>query len=86
MLIGGDGNDVVTGGKGNDTALLGAGDDRYIWNSGDGSDVIDGQDGNDTLVVNGSNASETFTVTANGTRVLVGARRRRRWTSAPSRM
>jgi Ca2+-binding RTX toxin-like protein len=72
VLIGGDGNDVVTGGRGNDTALLGAGDDRYIWNAGDGSDVIDGQDGNDTLVVNGSNADETITVTANGSRVLVG--------------
>ena len=72
VVIGGDGNDVVTGGKGNDTALLGAGDDHYIWNVGDGSDVIDGQDGNDTLVVNGSNANETITVTANGTRVLVG--------------
>jgi Ca2+-binding RTX toxin-like protein len=70
-IDGGDGNDVVTGGKGSDTALLGAGDDRYIWNAGDGNDVIEGQHGNDTLVVNGSNANETFTVTANGTRVLV---------------
>jgi Ca2+-binding RTX toxin-like protein len=40
-----------------------------IWNPGDGTDLFEGGDGNDTAVVNGGNASETFTITPNGSRV-----------------
>jgi len=69
-LIGGSGDDVVTGGVGNDVALLGDGNDRFIWNPGDGSDVVDGGAGFDTLDFRGSDASETFTISANGARAL----------------
>ena len=40
-----------------------------VWNPGDGSDLLEGGDGNDTAEVNGGNGAETFTITANGTRV-----------------
>ena len=40
-----------------------------IWNPGGGTDLFEGGDGNDTAEVNGGNGSETFTITANGTRV-----------------
>ena len=40
-----------------------------IWNPGDGSDLNEGGAGIDTVEVNGGNVAETFTVTANGTRV-----------------
>ncbi len=66
VIDAGAGDDVVTGGPGTDIAFLGAGDDRFIWNPGDGSDSIDGQDGTDTLVFNGSDANETFVLSANG--------------------
>ncbi len=71
MLIGGAGDDVITGGAGNDVAFMGDGNDTFIWNPGDGSDTVEGQAGTDTLVFNGSDANETITVTANGTRVLL---------------
>ena len=69
LLFGGDGNDVLTGGTGDDQDFGEAGDDRMIWNPGDGSDLLEGGDGNDTAEVNGGNGAETFTITANGTRV-----------------
>jgi Ca2+-binding RTX toxin-like protein len=69
LLFGGDGNDVLTGGTGDDQVFGQAGDDRMIWNPGDGTDLNEGGAGNDTVEVNGGNAAETFTVTANGTRV-----------------
>ena len=69
MLIGGDGNDIVTGGRGNDMALLGDGNDTFIWNPGDGSDTVEGQAGTDTLVFNGSNVNENIDISANGGRV-----------------
>ena len=69
MLIGGDGNDIVTGGRGNDVALLGAGDDTFVWNPGDGSDTVEGQAGNDTLLFNGANINENIDISANGGRV-----------------
>src|SRR2546430_6441961 len=65
----GDGNDVLTGGAGNDQVFGDAGDDRMIWNSGDGTDLFEGGDGIDTAEVNGDNGAETFSITANGTRV-----------------
>jgi Ca2+-binding RTX toxin-like protein len=36
---------------------------------GGGSDLNEGGAGNDTVVANGGNGAETFTVTANGSRV-----------------
>src|SRR4051812_38779296 len=46
-----------------------AGNDRMIWNPGDDSDLMEGGDGVDTAEVNGGNGAETFTLTANGSRV-----------------
>ena len=69
QLFGGDDNDVLTGGTGTDQVFGELGNDRMIWNSGDGSDLFEGGDGFDTAEVNGGNAAETFTITANGTRV-----------------
>jgi Ca2+-binding RTX toxin-like protein len=71
MLFGGDGNDTLTGGAGNDSVFGEAGNDRMIWNPGDGTDINEGGDGNDTVEVNGGNGAETFTITANGSRVRV---------------
>jgi Ca2+-binding RTX toxin-like protein len=68
-LIGGDGNDFVDGNAGTDSAFLGAGDDTFRWDPGDGSDVIEGQDGNDTMLFNGSNAAEKFSLAAVGPRL-----------------
>jgi Ca2+-binding RTX toxin-like protein len=69
LLFGGDGNDTLIGGSGNDQMFGGAGNDLMIWNPGDGTDLMEGGDGIDTAEVNGGNASETFTITANGSRV-----------------
>jgi Ca2+-binding RTX toxin-like protein len=69
QLFGGDGNDILTGGAGNDSVFGEAGNDRMIWNPGDGTDLNEGGDGIDTVEVNGGNAAEIFTATANGTRV-----------------
>jgi Ca2+-binding RTX toxin-like protein len=68
-LRGGDGNDVLVGGRGDDQVFGNAGDDRMTWNNGDGTDLFEGGDGTDTAEVNGSGGNETFTLTANGTRV-----------------
>jgi Ca2+-binding RTX toxin-like protein len=69
LLFGGDGNDTLIGGAGDDQVFGESGDDRMIWNPGDGTDLNEGGDGIDTVEVNGGNGSETFTTTANGTRV-----------------
>src|SRR5499433_1690583 len=69
LLFGGAGNDTLIGGTGDDQVFGEAGNDRMIWNPGDGSDLMEGGDGVDTAEVNGGNGSETFTITANGTRV-----------------
>ena len=69
LLFGGTGNDTLTGGTGDDQVFGQAGDDRMVWNPGDGTDLFEGGDGNDTAEVNGGNGAETFTITANGTRV-----------------
>src|SRR5215469_3979405 len=69
LLFGGAGNDTLIGGTGDDQVFGEAGNDRMIWNPGDGSDLFEGGDGTDTVEVNGGNASETFTITANGSRV-----------------
>ena len=69
FLFGGDGNDTLTGGDGDDQMFGEAGNDRMIWNPGDDTDLMEGGAGNDTAEVNGGNGAETFTATANGTRV-----------------
>lgn len=69
FLFGGSENDVLTGGDGDDQVFGEGGNDRMIWNPGDDSDLNEGGDGIDTVEVNGGNGAETFTVTANGTRV-----------------
>jgi Ca2+-binding RTX toxin-like protein len=69
FLFGGAGNDSLTGGAGNDQVFGEAGNDVMIWNPGDGTDLNEGGAGTDSVIVNGGNASETFTVTPNGTRV-----------------
>lgn len=69
LLVGDAGNDTLIGGAGNDQLFGGAGNDRMIWNPGDGSDLFEGGDGVDTAEVNGGNGAETFTITANGSRV-----------------
>jgi Ca2+-binding RTX toxin-like protein len=69
LLFGGSGNDTLDGGVGDDQLFGEAGDDRMIWNPGGGTDLFEGGDGNDTAEVNGGNGAETFTITANGTRV-----------------
>jgi Ca2+-binding RTX toxin-like protein len=69
LLFGGAGNDTLTGGSGDDQVFGEAGNDLMIWNPGDGTDLFEGGDGNDTAEVNGGNAAETFTITANGSRV-----------------
>jgi hypothetical protein len=68
-LTGSAGGDVISGGQDNDRALLGPGDDTFAWNPGDGSDTVEGQDGGDRLLFNGSNASESIDLSANGTRL-----------------
>ena len=69
FLFGGGGNDVLTGGDGDDQVFGEAGNDRMIWNPGDDTDLNEGGAGTDTAEVNGGNGAETFTLTANGTRV-----------------
>lgn len=68
-LAGGDGSDSLTGGDGADQVSGGNNDDRLIWNPGDDSDLDEGDAGTDTIEVNGGNGAETFTTSANGTRV-----------------
>ncbi len=69
LLFGGAGNDTLTGGDGDDQMFGEGGDDRMIWNPGDDSDLMEGGDGTDTAEINGGNGGETFSVTANGSRV-----------------
>src|SRR5213080_3844858 len=69
LLFGGAGNDTLTGGSGADQLFGQGGNDRMIWNPGEGSDLNEGGDGIDTIEINGGNGAETFTTTANGTRV-----------------
>jgi Ca2+-binding RTX toxin-like protein len=69
LLFGGADNDMLTGGTGDDQVFGESGNDRMIWNPGDRSDLNDGGTGIDTVEVNGGNGAETFTATANGTRV-----------------
>ena len=67
-LNGDGGNDTIDGNGGSDVANLGAGDDRFVWDPGDGSDTVEGRKGADTMTFNGSGATESFRVAANGRR------------------
>ncbi|MET4307524.1 calcium-binding protein [Bradyrhizobium sp. RT4b] len=69
LLFGGAGNDTLDGGSGDNQLFGEAGNDLMIWNPGGGTNLFEGGDGNDTAQINGSNDPETFTITANGTRV-----------------
>jgi Ca2+-binding RTX toxin-like protein len=69
VLHGGDGDDVLIGGDGDDQMFGDAGNDRMVWNPGDDTDLMEGGDGTDTAEMNGGNGGESFTATANGTRV-----------------
>src|SRR5262249_40238491 len=69
FLFGGADNDTLTGGDGDDQVFGEGGNDRMIWNPGDDTDLNEGGANTDTTEVNGGNGAETFTVTANGTRV-----------------
>lgn len=69
FLFGGGDNDTLTGGDSDDQVFGESGNDRMIWNPGDDTDLNEGGAGTDTVEVNGGNGTETFTATANGTRV-----------------
>jgi Ca2+-binding RTX toxin-like protein len=69
ILTGGNGNDTLRGGDGDDQVFGQSGTDRMIWNVGDDTDLNEGGDGDDTTQVNGDQIGESFTLTANGTRV-----------------
>src|SRR4051812_15317836 len=69
FLFGGAGEDVLTGGDADDQVFGDSGNDRMIWNPGDDTDVFEGGADIDIAEVNGGNGAETFTTTANGTRV-----------------
>jgi Ca2+-binding RTX toxin-like protein len=69
FLFGGTENDTLTGGDADDQVFGESGNDRMIWNPGDDTDLNEGGANSDTTEVNGGNADEKFTVTANGTRV-----------------
>ena len=69
LLFGGADDDTLTGGDADDQVFGEAGNDRMIWNPGDDTDLNEGGADTDTVEVNGGNGDETFTATANGTRV-----------------
>ena len=68
-LFGNADNDTLTGGSGDDQLFGQSGDDRMVWNPGDAADLLEGADGTDTAEINGGSGAESFTITANGTRV-----------------
>lgn len=69
FLFGGAAADSLTGGDADDQVFGEADNDRMIWNPGDDTDLNEGGTGTDTSEVNGGNGDESFTTTANGTRV-----------------
>jgi hypothetical protein len=62
---------TVNGGTGNDTLTGSQGFDDFLWTPGDGSDSIEGGGGQDRIVVDGSDAADKFTISANGTRARI---------------
>jgi Ca2+-binding RTX toxin-like protein len=69
LLFGGGDHDTLTGGDGDDQVFGESGNDRFIWNPGEDTDLNEGGAGIDTVEVNGGGGAESFTTTANGTRV-----------------
>jgi Ca2+-binding RTX toxin-like protein len=69
-LRGASGNDSIDGNRGADTSDMGRGNDSFTWDPGDGSDAIEGRGGRDTLVFNGANIDESFSLEANGSRAV----------------
>ncbi len=69
LLLGGADNDTLTGGDADDQCFGEAGNDRLIWNPGDDTDLNEGGDDLDVVEVFAGNGAETYSVTANGTRV-----------------
>lgn len=68
--IGGGGNDILIGNSANNLLTGGAGDDTLTGGIGD--DTIQGGGGTDTAVYNGTRASYTVTVTADGATISGG--------------
>jgi Ca2+-binding RTX toxin-like protein len=69
FLFGGTDNDILVGGDADDQVFGESGNDGMVWNPGDDTDLNEGGAGSDTVEVNGGGGAETFTTTANGTRV-----------------
>jgi Ca2+-binding RTX toxin-like protein len=69
MLFGGSADDTLTGGDADDQAFGQSNNDEFIWNPGDDTDLNEGGAGLDKVEINGGGGDESFTTTANGTRV-----------------
>src|SRR5262249_25716154 len=69
LLFGGAGNDTLIGGDGDDQGFGGAGNGQVIGNPGGRSARSEGGERSDTTGGRSGNASETFTIVANGSRV-----------------
>lgn len=67
QIFGGTGNDTLRGSAASDSIFGEIGDDQLAGR--DGADLLEGGDGIDTIEVSGTSGDETFTLTANGTRV-----------------
>ncbi len=65
-VVAGPGADDVNGGIGTDVERLGRGADTAGWNPGEGNDIVDGGFGTDSLIFNGSDGDEQFTLSAEG--------------------
>ncbi|MFX4336058.1 M10 family metallopeptidase C-terminal domain-containing protein, partial [Acinetobacter baumannii] len=68
--VGGSGNDILIGNSANNLLTGGAGDDTLTGGAAD--DTLQGGGGTDTAVYNGSRASYTVTVTADGATISGG--------------
>lgn len=68
-LYGGEGSDLIVGGVGADRMYGQTGADTLVWNPGDGNDLFEGGEGTDILQFVGAAGVDTFTMTANGSRL-----------------
>ena len=71
QLLGGEGDDFLVGGLGADVNFGGSGSDTFVWNPGDGSDVVEGDSGVDAMQVAGGSVADTFTLSADGSRLKI---------------
>jgi hypothetical protein len=62
---------TLRGGADNDKLTGSGGADTFAWEPGDASDVVEGGAGTDTVAAGGSNAADTFAVSAAGARASV---------------